>query len=61
MTKARLTKKEANRLQELQEARMQLCDAGRWTRDSYNMCAAQVECEDEIRRLRAKRDNRIWL
>lgn len=59
--KSRLTKKEANRLQELQEARMSLCDAGKWTRDSYNMPQAQRDCEEEIRKLRAKRDNKIWL
>lgn len=59
--KSRLTRQETKRLRELQEARMSLCDAGRWTRDSYNIPAAQRDCEEEIRKLRAKRDNKIWL
>jgi hypothetical protein len=59
--KSRLTRQETKRLRELQEARMSLCDAGRRTRDSYNICKAQQDNEDETRKLRAKRDNKIWL
>jgi len=49
-----LTKKEQKRLQDLQEARMALCDAGRWKRDSYDISNEQYECEKEIRQLRIK-------
>lgn len=49
-----LTKAERKRLQDLQEARMLLCDAGKWKRDSYNISKEQYECEEEIRKLRNK-------